>query len=155
MSLDKGFKPGHTTKLGMQCKSDAMASEARGILILLSFGGIWDFAKRAGINHETAGQLLGTVKAKGKKNYGLVVRCHEALHSAYVEHYAEMSRPKRNYIKDWVKHWKKRVVAEQLRLTSTSRVAEKQDPYQDQKMVKRHTAVKAGVVQAMDSLKWE
>lgn len=132
----------------------AMASEARGILILLGFDGVWDFAKRAGINHDTAGQLLGTVKVKHKKKHNLVVQAHEALHSAYMQHRAVMSSPKLAYIKDWVKRWKQWVLDEVLWLESPGRVVKKKYVYQDRQVAKRRAAIKAGVEQALNALEW-
>lgn len=134
----------------------AMDSEARCILILMGFDGVRDFSKRSGINHDTAGQILGTVKLKQRKNYPLIVRTNETLHTAYMEQRATMPRTKRAYVVDWVKRWQKRVVEEVLRLDSpgkckgpggTARCA--------QQTGKRQAAIKAGVVLALDVLKWE
>jgi hypothetical protein len=133
----------------------AMASEARGVLILLGFDGVRDFAQRAGVNHETAGQLLGTVKLKYHKKHGLLVRAHEALHTAYVERREQMSRPMRNYVRDWAKRWRLFALDEVLWLRSPGRGGAHKYPSEAKRMKQRREAIKLGVQQALEALKWE
>lgn len=136
-------------------KYAAMASEARGVLILLGFDGVRDFSKRSGLNHETAGQILGTVKLKHQKNHHLIVRVNEALHTAYMEQRKAMAKPKRAYIVDWAKRWQRWAVDEILRLQSPGKVKNAQDTQEGRRNKKRQEAVKAGVLQALSALKWE
>ena len=133
----------------------AMESEARGILILLGYDGVWDYAKRAGINHGTAGELLGTVRLKNRKKHNLVVKAHEALHSAYMDGRAEMSKAKRAYIRDWVKRWRKWVIAEALWLTSAGKVVDDKSLSEERRRLRKQQEVRAGVELAMAALKWE
>lgn len=138
-----------------KAKWTAMSSEARGILILLGFDGVWDYAKRTGINHETAGSLIGTIAPRFRKKHNIIVLAHEALHTAYMEHRSQMSRPMRNYIKDWVKRWQKYLVNDMLWLTSPGRVLHTKYSGQAKQMKKRQAGIKAGVIQAIGALKWE
>lgn len=133
----------------------AMAREARCILILLSFDGVWDFAARAGLSHVSAGEILGTAKLTHQKNHHLVVRANEALHTAFMEQRLAMSKPKRAYIVDWVKRWQKWAVDEILRLESPGKVKNAQDTYEGRRNKQRRAKIKAGVVQAFSVLKWE
>lgn len=133
----------------------AMSSDARGILILLGFDGVRDFSKRTGISRHTAGQILGTVKLKNKHNYNVIVRCHEALHTAYMEQRATMVRPTRAYIVDWVKRWQKWVVGEILRLENPGKIKAPADSADGRATIRRRAGIKAGVVQAFEVLQWE
>ncbi len=58
------------------------AAEGHAVLALLGIGTIRDFAQLAAINHETAGALLGITNLRFRKKHHILIRAHEALHSA-------------------------------------------------------------------------
>lgn len=130
-------------------------NECKAVLILLGFTSLKDFSAKAGVNHETAGALLGSVRLRYKKHHFTVIQVHSALHAAYVEQRESLSRGARAFLKDWVKDLKKRSVNEILQLKSPGKItgtASRESIIQrDQKREK----VKASVKSHLDALRWE
>ncbi len=128
--------------------------DSRAVLLLLGFEGIQDFARRSDVNHETVGALLGTVKSRFRQQHLIVVKTHEALHTAYMEVKSEMDRPTRAFICAWAKRWQKEVLETRLFVESPGK--QKVDPspsvLMDRKRLQKK--VRAAVELAFLALEW-
>ncbi len=129
-------------------------SEARCILVLLGFDGVLDFSKKTGINHQTAGEIVGTVVQKYNKHYPVIIQAHEALNSAYLDRRAMLSKAARAYIKDWVKRWKKFVLDTLVHNESIGKTRIDSKEVNRKQAADRRKKVKAALKFTLDSLKW-
>ncbi len=124
------------------------------MLSLLGIGTIRNYAQLAAINHQTAGELLGLFAMKYRKKHHILIRAHEALHTAYAERRLEMSRATRAFVKDWARRWQKNALSELLWLTSPGRTKDTTSKV-DQKRVKlRQEGIRRAVKEAFESLEW-
>lgn len=137
-------------------KHHAYEREAYAVLTLLGIGGVTAFAKLSAINHQTAGELLGIYKQKYRKRHHVLIQAHEALHSAYMDCREELSKPTRNFLRDWVKRWRVTVLEHVLWSESPGKAKpETTSPGEKRRQIRRRAAIKAAVKQALDSLQWK
>ena len=128
----------------------AMVSEPRCILVLLGFNGVRDFAKKIGMNHQTASGIIGASLFKNRAQHTVIIKAMEALNSAYLNRRGILNRAAKAYIKDWIKRWKKFAIDTLLfsishgKTTVGSKQAEK-----------TRERVKVALKQALDAFKWE
>lgn len=130
-------------------------SEARAIMVLLGFDGVNDFAARSGINHETAGAILGTCKPRYKKHHYNIVTVNESLHTAYMERREELTAATRRYICDWAKRWKKHVIENVLFVESEGKLKEDIGRQGLRQRMMLRKKVRAGVLAAFAALEWK
>ncbi len=129
--------------------------EARAVLVLLGFEGVLDFARRTGINHETAGTVLGTIKkAKHKKHHYILVTANEALHTAFIERKQVLTRAARAYVCDWIKRWHKESLSGRLFVEAAARQSTVRKGSNQSRAYKQEKT-KAGVMTAFKSLEWK
>ncbi len=132
----------------------ALESQARAVLVLLGFKGVKDFAKRAAVNHETAGALLGTIHIKHRKHGFVVLQVHEALHCAWMDRRARMTPGTKAFVKEWAKKWKKNVLENVLGFESPGKIKSDDLAHVKDRERKRRP-VRASVEKALNALKWE
>lgn len=139
----------------MPSSMHAKETEARAVMVILGFKGVNDFAARAGVNHETAANLLGTSDARyGRKRHRIVIQVHEALHTAYLDCKAELGSGTRAFVRDWAKRWKKFVLAEKLWLESPGKQrVQHGDAVRQRELLQ--SKVKAEVVKVFSDLRWD
>jgi len=128
----------------------AMVSEPRCILVLLGFNGVRDFAKKVGMNHQTASGIIGASLFKNRAQYTLIIKAMEAMNSAYLNRRVILNRAARAYIKDWVKRWKKFALDTLLFNVSHGKV--KNESRQTERARER---TKAELKKVLDAFKWE
>lgn len=131
----------------------ALATESRAVLVMLGFRGVSDFARRTGINHMTAGALLGTNQSEWRKRPPIVVQTAEALHSAYMDERATMTKPMRAFVKDWFRRWKKRAMELLYVKTTFRELSEDQPRVKDRE--RKRKRVRDAVILAMKRFNWE
>lgn len=129
-------------------------AESKAILWIFGFEGVLDFSKRAGINHETAGALLGTIEKRTHKHHYTLIAANEALHTAYIEVREQLSKPTRRYVCDWAKRWQKDVVQNKLMIESLGKISGN-TPAMIKDRNRKRKKVLAGVLTAFKSLEWK
>ncbi len=126
--------------------------EAWSVLVLLGFSGVNDFAKAAGINHETAGAILGTrASAHGKHHYKMIAT-NEALHTAFMERRGSLNRAARAYVCDWAKRWQRSIIKELM--TSPGKTKEDADRILIRQRNRLREKVKNSVLASFGALEW-
>ncbi len=139
----------------VRLKDYNLTSEARAILVILGFEGIRDFAKRAGVNHQTVADALGTrVKQKVKNHHYNLVAINEALHTAYIDRKPVLTRATRAYVCDWAKRWHRDAIQNRLHIENPLRRNEVAR-YSDYSRKYKQEKTKAGVLAAFKSLEWK
>ncbi len=132
----------------------AYESEAYAVLSLLKIGTVQAFAKLAGINHCTAGEVLGVFEMRYHKKHGVLIRVHETLHSTFMDQRLNLSKKARAFIVDWAKRWQVVALDDLLWNSSPGKEKPTTTPSEARRMAKRRQAVKAAVKAAFERLEW-
>ncbi len=147
MDNDKIFTPRVYNKL--------KPNGSRAVLILLGFSGIQEFARHAGVNHETAGAILGTCVLKYHKQHYVLITVHEALHTAYMDKKNDLDRPARAFICLWAKRWQKESIRDRLFVESAGKIKEEISPVILKDRKRKRKKVLDSVLAAFKSLEWK
>lgn len=131
----------------------AIGSKERMVLALLGIGGITPLAKLAGVNHETAGAILGTLHRRWKARPASIARVHQTLHAAYNERRAELSKAERKLLIDWQARWKNSVMRERLAYTSEGRIKDP-SPSEQRRTQRKHERLREAMRATLDALVW-
>ncbi len=132
----------------------ANQSLAKAVLMVLGYRGVWDFAKRSCINHQTAGAVLGTCELNGLKHGNNLIKVHEALHSAYMEKRPSLRPGERRFVTEWAKRWRKNIFTGMLWTESPWKLKDETEVRRKDRERKR-VAIKASIERSLFGLKWE
>lgn len=149
--------------LMLEPKPHALATVSRCCLILLGFKGVRDFAKRAGVGHDTAGHALCTSPggdAEGrkywKKRHRMIVQVYEALYSAYVDRRDRMTPAIRAFVIDFIQSWQEWVLSEKLWIEAPGRMNKLGvSKHSARQRDKKRAQVRASVKAVFDAADWK
>lgn len=131
----------------------ALGSKQRSILHMLGFRGVYDFAKKSGIGHETAGAIIGTCDPRYKSRPFVILKAHSALHGAFMRVRDGLTPGEIAMIQEWHNDWKQ-YIQKQICVTRPGRV--KNPSSKEITRMRKHRAdLRQATKEQLDALVWE